>query len=77
MLFLICCGWVAAGVLGYVLIRRDFTRDGIVWLNSDAVRWLVTGILLGPILLITGLALLFCGLVVKAAPEWFDRPSRW
>ena len=77
MLFLIVCGWVASGVLGYVLTKRDFTRYGITWLNKDMVLWSVLGVLLGPTLLGAGLVLLFCALVVKAAPEWFNRPSRW
>ena len=77
MLFLICCGWVVTGVLGYVLIRRDFTRHGPTWLNRDMVLWLITGVLLGPILLITGLGVLFCNLVDNAFRKWFDRPSRW
>ena len=80
MLFLICCVWVFLGILGCVLIRRDFVRLDFAWLNKDKVLWLVVGVLLGPILTITGLILLFCDLVHvvhERAPEWFDRPSRW
>ena len=77
MLFLICCVWIASGVLGYVLIKRDFTRYGVTWLNKDRVLWSVLGVLIGPMLLGAGLVLLFGALVVKIAPEWFGRPSRW
>lgn len=77
MIFLICCGWVAAGVLAYVLIRRYFIEHCLNWLNEDRVIWLVTGVVFGPILLLVGLLLLFCDLVGETFQEWLKRPSRW
>jgi hypothetical protein len=78
MLFLICCGWVAAGILGYVLIRRDFIQCGLTWLNRDRVLWSVIGALFAPALLLTGLIYLFCDLIISGRrSEWFNRPSRW
>jgi hypothetical protein len=78
MLFLICCcGWLASGVLGYCGVRRVSTQSDLPWLNKDKVLWSIMGVLLGPVLLLAGLFLLFGDLVVRAAPEWFNRPSRW
>jgi len=78
MMFLICCGWVASGVLGYWLARRRFIKRGHEWLNQDVVLGLVVSVTGGPCSLIPELLWLVGGLsVVKAIPEWFKRPSRW
>ena len=77
MIFLICCGWAASGVLGYWLTRRNFICHKFTWLNSVKVFWLAVGALLGPVLAITGLVLLLGDLRGKADLGWFDRPSRW
>ncbi len=78
MLFLICCGWVAAGVLAYWLARRRFIKNGHEWLNRDVVLGLAVSVFSGPCSLIPELLWLFCDLtVLKAIGEWLDRPSRW
>ena len=77
MLFLIVCGWIVSGVLGYWLIRRDFIYHNFTWLNSDKVFWLMAGVIFGPILLITGIVLEVTNLLGKNNQGWFNRPSRW
>lgn len=78
MLFLICCGWVASGVLAYWLTRRRHIKRGVSWLNFDAVTHLPTSVLGGPTSLIVELFILASGLdVIEAIHKWFDHPSRW
>jgi len=78
MIILICCGWVASGVLGYWLTRRRNIKRHCPWSNFDAVTHLPTSVICGPGILVLELFSLARGWdVAEAVWEWFNRPSRW